>query len=249
MTEVSNKVQYTFFGKVHPERCMVSIPGLSAAVKTSDGEINGKLTYYISLSQITAILVCDKQVQNVLTLKNFVEDWVRIAVDALGYILACGYDIEITEMIDSLGNSPIVFGVVIPAVQDSAKNAGVTFDSIMKVFKDIQSGYLQLCLADLREAIRVPRNTGFFCYRAIESLRQFFVHEKGAKNDKASWEMLRSELDIDKSNIDMIKRLADPVRHGGSVAISDSERSEVFKLTWGIVNKFIIYANAEYKKS
>jgi hypothetical protein len=249
MTEVSNKAQYTFFGKVHPERCNVSITEVRAEVETPGGEINGELRYYISLSQVTATFVCDKPVPNVFTLKNYVEDAIRVALDALGYTLACGYDLEVTEVIDSMGNCPIVFGIGIPAIERAASDAGVTFESIMKVFKDAKGGYLQRCLADLREAIRVPKDTGFFCYRAIESLRQFFLREKGAKDDKASWEMLRSELAVDRADIETIKQMADPVRHGDSAAISGDQRAKTFALTWSIVNSFVKYANAGYKKS
>lgn len=243
------RVQYTFSGKVHPERANVSIADVRAQLKASGGEIDGELRYYIALSQVTATFVCEKAVPNVWTLKNYVEDAIRVALDGLGYTLGCGYDLEVTSMIDSLGNRPVVFGVGIPAVEKTAAEAGVKFEHIMDVFKDAAGGYLQHCLADLREAIRVPKDTGFFCYRAIESLRQFFVHEKGAKDDKASWEMLRAELDVNRADIDTIKRFADPARHGHSAEITDDQRANVFSLTWGIVNKFIKYANAGYLKS
>jgi len=248
MPDVSEKFRYTFFGKAHPERCLVSIGELRIEIKNTEGEINGELVFYISLSQIVAVFSCDKQVENYLTLKNSVENLIRTAVDALGYTLACGYDIEIVDMIDSLGNAPIVFGVVIPAIVSSAKDAGVTFLNIIDVFKDARGKYLMRCLADLREAIRVPGDTGFFCYRGIESLRQFFIHQEVAKDDKTSWEMLRTELNVDRSDLDEIKVFADPLRHGDFVAISDAERAKVFRLTWSIVNKFVKYANAGYKK-
>ena len=248
MTEGLKRFQYTFFGKVHPERCLVSLPELRIKIRTTEGEINGELVFYISLSQIVALFSCDKQVHDFYTLKNSVEDSIRTAVDALGYTIACGYDIEIIEMIDSLGNTPTVFGVGIPAIKNSAKEAGVTFPNIMDVFQDARGKYLMRCLADLREAIRVPTNTGFFCYRGIESLRQFFMHERLAKDDKKSWELLRTELDVDRSDLDEVKILADPLRHGDIVPISDAERAKVLKLTWGIVNRFVKYANAGYKK-
>jgi hypothetical protein len=247
VTEVSKNLQYIFFGKVHPERCLVSIPELRIRVVTEDREIDGDLVFYVSLSQIIAIFSCDRLVQNYLTLKNSVEDLIRTAIDALGYTNGCGYDIEIIEIIDSLGNSPTVFGVGIPAIRDSAKEAGVTFQNVMDVFRDPRGWRLKRCLADLREAIRVPQDTGFFCYRGIESLRQFFKQEKETKDDKQSWEILRTELGVDRSDLDEIKKWADPLRHGDSVAISDAMRASVFRRTWSIVNKFIKYANAGYK--
>jgi hypothetical protein len=242
-------VQYTFFGKVYPERCNVSIVELHAQVKSLDGDVDGVVRYFISLSQVTATFVGDRPVQNIYTLKNTVEDVIRVALDALGYTLACGYDLEINQVIDSVGNPPVVFGVGISAIENSAARAGVKFENIVSIFGDRKRQYLQRCLADLREAIRVPKDTGFFCYRGIESLRQFFLQVMKAKDDKVSWELLRSELAVDRVGIETIKGFADPIRHGGGGGISDSERANVFILTWNIVNKFIKYANAGYQKA
>jgi hypothetical protein len=239
-------VQYTFSGKVFPERANVSITQVRARLRASGGEIDGELRYYVALSQVTATFVCDTAVSNIWTLKNYVEDAIRVALDGLGYTLGCGYDLEVTSMIDSLGNRPVIFGVGVPVLEKVAAEAGVKFEDIMDLFKESTGGYLQHCLADLREAIRVPKDTGFFCFRAIESLRQFFIHERGAKDDKSSWQMFRESLDVDRTDIDTIKGFADPIRHGHSTEITDDQRATVFRLTWGVVNKFIKYAKAGY---
>jgi hypothetical protein len=76
-------VQYTFFGKVYPERCNVSIKELHAQVKSPDGDVDGVVRYFISLSQVTATFVGGRPVQNIYTLKNIVEDVIRVALDAL----------------------------------------------------------------------------------------------------------------------------------------------------------------------
>jgi hypothetical protein len=242
-------VHYTFFGKVHPERCNVSIPELRAIVGELGAEISGELRYWISLSQVTATFVCANQGPNVYTLKNYVEDVIRVALDALGYTLGCGYDLEVTQMIDSMGNPPVVFGVGVPIIERAAGEEAVTFDLIVRLFNDTRGGYLQHCLADLREAIRVPKDTGFFCYRAIESLKQFFLIEGRAKDEKEAWEMLRSELEVERSALDTIKVLADPARHGNSQSVSDAQRAAAFTTTWDVVNKFLKYGNAGYKKA
>lgn len=249
MNETSKKIQYTFFGKVHPERCNVSIPEFRAQIEALDNGITGELRYSISLSQVTATFNCVTPVSNIFTLKNYAEDAIRVALDALGYTLGCGYDLEIIQMIDSLGNHPVVFGVGISKLEKSASEAGLKFENILDVFKDSKGGYLQRCLADLREAIRAPKDTGFFCYRAIESLRQYFIHETGARDEKVSWEELRSELGIHRTEIERVKTLADPVRHGYTVAITADQRDEITMLTWKIVNQFIKYANAGYRKN
>ena len=247
-TENTKSVQYTFFGKVHPERCNVSIAAIQGTIGKPGDALHGVLRYYISLSQVTATFVCDEPIVDIHTLKNHLEDSIRVAIDALGYTIACGYDFEVTQMIDSLGNQPTVFGVGVPVVEKAAAEAGISFKEIMDLYADARGTYLQRCLADLREAIRAPKDTGFFCYRAIESLRQFFLHEKGAGNEKASWELLRTELNVSRDDINVIKHIADPVRHGHGAGIMDEQRAKVFVMTWKIVNEFVKYGGRGYKK-
>jgi hypothetical protein len=242
-------MQYTFFGKIHPERYNVSIPGVEMKMRFPENGIEGVLRCYIEMSQVSATFQCDEPVANVHTLKNYVEDAIRVALDALGYVLGYGYDLEVTQMTDSEGSRPVVFGVGIPAVKNSAETAGISLDNVIELQRDYRGEQLQRCLSDLREAVRSPKDTGFFCYRAVEALRQFFVCEKGAKDDKSSWEMLRSDLDVVKSDIDKIRDVAKPVRHGGGVLMTDEQRAEIFTLTWDIVNKFILYGLNGYQKT
>ena len=249
MADLIKLFQYTFFGKVHPERCNVSIHEICAKVRLGLDQVEGTLRYAVLLSQVSATFVSEKPVQNIYTLKNVVEDAVRVALDALGYTLGCGYDLEIIQMIDSMPNPPVVFGVGIPTIEHSASAADISFHAILSIFGDEKGQYLQRCLSNLREAIRAPKDTGFFCYRGIESLRDFFVNEKGAKDKSSSWELFRTELSVTRADIELIKAFADPIRHGAGVTISDQERANVFSITWGIVNSFIKYANADYKSS
>jgi hypothetical protein len=196
MDLMANTVQYTFFGKVHPERCNVSIPEFRLRVDTPSDEIHGELKYSISLSQVTATFVCEKPIVNILTLKNCVEDAIRVGLDTLGYILACGYDFEVIVMTDSLGNGPVVFGVGIPVIEKEASNAGISFEVIMELFKDAKGRYLQNCLANLREAIRVPKDTDSSVIELLNRYGSFLFTRKGLaiKNLRGKCSALNSML-------------------------------------------------------
>jgi hypothetical protein len=193
------------------------------------------------VSQIISLFETDSLVPNVFRLKNIVSDAVRVEVDTVGFLYGHGYDVEIVQVIRPDSIEPVVFGVDIPTLKPEADMAG-RFTNAMRLFADTKGAYLQRCLADLREAIRSPRDTGFFCYRAVESLRQFFVAEAGASSDRASWELMRSTLKVERSAFDYIKSFADVPRHGGSKGISDGERADVF-----LVNAYIDYALGGYR--
>jgi len=214
-----------------------------------EAKLEGILSIKIALSQITAILVTDTIFDDPYTLKNYIDDSIRTIVDALGYTKGCGYDCEIIQMVDDIGNEPIVFGVGIPVLSAGDDQSISAFTHIVSLYADKRCAYLQRCLSDLREAIRSPKDTGFFCYRAIESLRNYFMVEKQMKTDRKSWGVLRQELGVDRQEIDFIKQFSDPLRHGSTKPITDSERASVLRRTWTIVDKYIEYASNDFQKA
>ena len=128
-----------------------------------------------------------------------------------------------------------------------AKRAKKFFD-ILKICDDpTKRDYLTLCLSDLREAIRSTKDIGFFCYRAIESLKRYFIDTQHLENDeKTAWDLFRSTLNIDRVKIDFIKQFADPVRHGGKKQFTTDEGRKILDYTWEIVDKYIVFASDGY---
>jgi hypothetical protein len=88
--------------------------------------------------------------------------------------------------------------------------------------------------------MRVPVDTAFFCYRAIEAIMQSM---KAAPNaaDALGWERLRSNLRVEADYLKAIKKHGDHPRHGRVSAISDAERAEVFRMTDPVLSRFLEY--------
>lgn len=95
----------------------------------------------------------------------------------------------------------------------------------------------------MREAIRQPNDTGFFCYRAIESIRQHFYEPQDGKKDGPSWERLRSSLRIDRSWIGALTESyeASNQRHGKTPYMSGENRVSAMQHTWKAVDRFCLY--------
>jgi hypothetical protein len=249
---ISGCCTYIFFGKVLPERANVHIPPQIAEVTDLNGKKIGEMTSFIVASQITIQVTLTQKFNEIITLKNDIEDAIRVQVDVLGYTNSCGYDIEITQVMDLSGNIQ-VFGVNIEDTDKFPLKRPKKFFEIMPLISTEQGDYLRLCLSDLREAIRTPKDTGFFCYRSIECLRQYFVdinklNNQKDKDRKKSWDIFKGELDIERLNIDFIKEYADPVRHGGKKSYSAAEGKKMLEITWEIIDKYIAYASNGYKK-
>lgn len=231
---------YTFSGKVLPERTNVSIPTIELNMKAIGTNISGTATIYILLSQVSVILNTNSD-SDLPTLKNYMEYLIRTYIDAYGYLFGRGYDVEITSAINPEGNYT-VFGVGIPELEESQNDRPLSFQQLVTAMN--KSYYLHRALGDLREAIRSPIDTGFFCYRAIESIRQNFKKEEN--DDAKSWVNLRKSLLIDRSWIDKVKKFADPVRHGDATYISGEDRILVMQHAWKVIDRFCLYVHKDF---
>lgn len=168
-------------------------------------------------------------------------------VDTVGYTNGCGYDIEITSCIDSEDNITI-FGVNIENdIENFSKQRPCGVPEIIQLANSEYGPYLRFSFSDLRESIKNPSQTGFFCFRAIESLRQYFVI-KYSLRDHQSWEKFRNCLNIERDKIDYIKNFSDPVRHGNRIHITSKERLKVMADTWDIVDNYVEYGLQNLKQ-
>lgn len=244
---------YIFFGKVIPERANVTITPLINEIRNLNGERIGEITGGIYASQITVqVTLTKEEIDNIRTLKNAVDEVTRTYLDVLGYTNSCGYEIEITQAMDLSGYIE-VFGVNLSDPNKFPLQRPKTGQEILNLLSNTNGDYLRLCLGDLRESLRKPKDTGFFCYRSIECLRQYFVDANKLDNQKdkdrnKSWAILRDKLDIDRNKIYFIKKFADPVRHGGKISYSGDDATKMYAITWEIIDKYIIFACNGYKK-
>jgi len=245
---MADKFIYIFFGKVFPERAYVKIPEVTFNYNIVEEVIKGTAFVEVIMSQIIVKFESETIVGNIYSLKNYIEDSVRLIVDSWGYILSCGYDIEITSMIDSIGYKE-VFGVNFDNVEKSIKARPKKFNEVFDLLSRMDNNYLRLCLSDLREAIRKPKDTAFFCYRAIESLRQYICDEYDCKKDKNRWEKFNTVFGLTIDDFEDILEYAKPARHGENKYISGEVRVKIINFTYSIIDKFIVYAYDKLVKS
>ena len=231
--------RYILCGKVIPERVDFSISMPDLLVKMPDAELEFNMRLSIQKSQISVEVLSEKEIMDIETLRNYVVDLVTLHTDVFGYINGYGYDIEITSLMRE-NNKPHIFGVGVPALEEDRINRPYKeVGEILLLIYSNSKQNLRLALLDLRLAIKLPKDTPFFCYRAIESLMQYFN-----KHDKnKAWDEFRSALNISEDYIKIgIKPLADNIRHGKSPFVSAAARDDILTKTWKIIDRFIVYA-------
>ena len=117
--------------------------------------------------------------QDFLELRNYVQDNTIILIDTLNYTWGTGYDVEINKCIIASTGQIIRIDEKVPELWDTKDERPFPSDRVLALA--LKSQPLRLALANLREVFRMTGDTGFFCYQAIESIKQNFYVEQDGK--------------------------------------------------------------------
>lgn len=232
---------YLFYGLILPERAHFSltfdlkfnhlVSGIDASARVS-----------IVLNQV-AVWVDSEHEWDVVDLRNVVKNIVQGHMAMIGYLKGYAYDLEITRVLSPARGVDYVFGIDTPCITD--RNQAIDLNEALLRLREKTIGengvYIGRCFGDLVSAMKHPDDTGFYCYRAIESLR----HHCASMNDlreapKArQWQKFREVSGIDEEFILKIKRSADPLRHGDFNRSTAINSDELFKSTWAIIDAYL----------
>lgn len=225
---------YTFYGRVIPERTMVNFRGLGwTEFVQPDSDLHFQIKIDINLSIITVFVKSEDQIQDTVTLKNYVSNMVSLFVDCIGFSNGCSYNIEIDSCTYNDGEDTQVFGVQISELTDTnAYDVTIVLMSAYFVANSTQKMQLQRSLEELKMGIKLPHDTAFHAYRAIESIRQSF----------ASWEEMNENLNLNQSYTRQLKEdHADLQRHGTYTFMTSDQRTEMLLKSKTIINRFVKY--------
>ncbi|AUN42565.1 hypothetical protein ASU32_23160 [Tsukamurella tyrosinosolvens] len=98
---------------------------------------------------------------------------------------------------------------------------------------------VRFALADIAQAMKLDGDCGFYCYRAIESLRQTYVGE-GAGARERSWASLHADLGTERKGIlAAIQEDAEARRHGDHSPSTPEERADWVTWSRNVIDVFI----------
>lgn len=232
---------YIFYGVVLPERAQLSH---SFPIEFSHSGKTGLHKAHISiiLNQIV-VWIDSEHVWDIFDLRNTVKNIVQGNLAIVGYALGHAYDIEITRVLSLARDIYYVFGIDIPCISERNRNSnpGETVLRLREKCIGETGVFIRRCLNDLNSAMKHAEDTGFYCYRAIESLRHHcaLAHGLTERNKTEQWEKFREIGNIDKDSIMLIKAAADPTRHGQPFEIAGGDRAKLFTVTWGVVDAYL----------
>jgi hypothetical protein len=229
-------------GVVHPERAMLSVSNVEHGFQGLDGKKRGRIKFNIYNNQVSAFVEWENDAEDIHTLRNIARASVEVITNLMGFLKGYAYDVEITKIFDSDLGLSFVFGIEIPALEERNKKRDFSKvgDAYLLCF-DEEGLFLRRCLGDLSMAIKNADDTPFYCFRALESLKQYFGFANGLEKDREQWEAMAKVIGVKQEVVEPIRELAFPARHGVPKPITDEERKQIFLVTWDIVERFIDY--------
>jgi hypothetical protein len=237
----SKQEPYFFQGVVLPERAQLK---LEFAVKTFHQDNGAETVTRVSivLNQL-AVWVESDYAWEKYALRNVVEDIVRSHLAMCAYLTGLAHDVEITRVINRERGVNWVYGIDTPVLVD--RNKALDVQAAMNQLHGKIAGpngvFLRRCLGDLVSAMKNATDTAFYCYRAIESLREHSAAVNGvaAADRDQRWKKFREVAGVARDAIEPIAEAAKPVRHGGVARVTDADRVQLFTRTWDIVDAYL----------
>lgn len=231
-------IRLFFSGIVRPERAVLNIGNIENELRAADGS-KTLIKFNAYNNQITVSIESEKE-DNFYTLRNIVRSVVEIVTNVVGFLKGYAYDVEIVKVFSEDLELSHVFGIDIPALEQRNKDRNIKeLNHIYPLCLGNDGVFLRRALSDLGMAIKHADDTPFYCFRAIESLKQYFGFMTGTLRDADQWQEMTKAIGDHLAVIEPIRLLAFPARHGVPQQLTDEDRKTTFLTTWDIVEKFI----------
>ena len=264
---------YILHGRVIPERSDVHLqlePGWLRPFRVQlpgEDAVEFEASISISYSQLAVIVKSEAKIEDLFTLRNYIDLFVRSFLDMSAYLEGKALDVEITSVIGHQDGEPwatlpvwTVFGVEMPVLNQRKSERPVSYEELFPFLLDappqgeagvgvrmVAPRTLRAALADLRESIKSPHDTAFFTYRAIETIRQFFVHDEDGTDARCSWERMANALRIESSWTSDLAPASQRQRHGAGLFMDEEARVQAMLRAWLVVDRFVLFVKNEFK--
>jgi len=230
-------MQYIFSGRTGERvsvRFDVKNPPLKFKVAGIEGQecelsllLSGGI--YFSVSVTT-----ERAITDLATFRNQITTICKSIYDAASFLNAVSISIELTSLLEVERNRFWTFEDKVSELLESASERPLETESFFTLA--VVNEYLRSALSDLNEAIISPNDTGFYCYRAVETLMQEF--KQPGEESKTAWPKFREALHVSQAWIEPLTDKSISNRHGELKGLSGKERVFLMKRAWTLVYRF-----------
>ncbi|MFN6536585.1 MAG: hypothetical protein RM021_009455 [Nostoc sp. EkiNYC01] len=240
--------RYYFSGVVHPERASLTVQEIRIRIGNIDGNPFATMKFSVVCNQIICVIECDLNNEDVFSLRNIVKSNIETVISILGFLKGYAYDVEITKVFDEECNFYLIFGINLQTVENIYSHINNEAEKLNEIINYLyplclmkEGVYLRRCLNDLRMSMRYLDDTAFYCFRSIETIKQYFGYMAATEKDAEQWLAMSKAIGGEKEDIDFVRKLAFPARHGVPTIITDEDRGKIFSITWSVVERFVNY--------
>jgi hypothetical protein len=230
---------YQFLCRIRPEtasiRVEVSHPPLTLSVGGTEADVC-TLRLLLAGADVVLHVTTSTPIKDIGTLKNQIQTVTNSIFDGLCYYTGKVISVEITSVILE---QPwlVTFESKSDAISREASQLALPQDQFFALA--ISSVHLRSALADLRDAVHSPNDTGFFAYRSVEAIMQSFKQPE--EDSRTAWQRMREHLRISESYLRSMTFFSTANRHGALTAISGSERESLVIKARSVIHRFASY--------
>lgn len=231
-------------GRVIPERKSFGHDRLRLYVKDPEKGIDICVLLGVIDNQLIAKVIGDIGGQSTVFLKNLVAQAEQIVLNAIAFTRGSVFDVDIISVIREHGDASdgsfeVHYLENIHDVISAKKSSPTTLQQIYEICISDDGLSLRRCLNDLRTALREVNDSPFYCYRAIETIKGHVGDRFGETTDKGQWEITREVLGLNRTDLEVVKELADPLRHGRAIKFEGSEWRKIISISWDVTDAYI----------
>ncbi len=217
--------------------------------------LNGTLDCEVVIRQSHFnVFIRGEKPNDLRTLLNHVGEIVQGCLDSLGFWMATPLRAELLSMVIDGYHLILKDGRWVDLLPETEKPEYRVPPEKLTPFIDaaICEPLVRLALADVRTAIDSPGETVWLSYRAIESVRQWFLPEGASDVNAArrqSWTDLKATLDIKEEEIRALEKLAIARRHGADAFTPEEVRLNALRLARRVIERFIAHRAAQLREA
>jgi hypothetical protein len=226
----------TYWGRIQPERMPIALNvplHFSGDVRNAEGEAH--LDARVEDSQFRVEVTCDDPL-DALAFRSPVEEFMEAMTDTIGYVSFRAYDLDLIGVTWEGG-----MHVFQPRADALASKVGAVIDHPVQIWQ-LATEHVQLrkALSNLREAMKMIHDTGFFAHRAIEAVSAHFctTEEPHINQGKAK---MQTAICVSEAWVKKASRFGGDQRHGKVVPMTGTERLDAIAASWRVVDRFICY--------
>lgn len=232
---------YLIEGTVLPERARIDHQFGEEFTHIGTGT-TGTMTVSILCNKVMVWLETPTE-WDILDLRNLVKYVLLNELAIVGFLQGYTYELDVSRVCNRERGIDFVFGIDVPCI--GLRNQNMDKASMHNLIREKSIGeagvFIHRCFQDLTMAMKSAEDTGFYCYRALEALRQHCIakFKLPAEKKGEQWKKLREIAKCDEATTREIEAAAAHTRHGGVTPITDAERQKLFLNTWNVVEGYM----------